>query len=98
MLAEVLLLVTVVVLPPVLGVAAAFLRKPWWWAAAFGVVVALVATIAPTPEAGQSRVALGDVPFLLIVVLWVIGLVWLANYLTRRFWLRRHEPRRAAAP
>jgi hypothetical protein len=38
----------------------------------------------------------GDLPFLLIVDLVVVGLVWLAYYLARRLWVRRREPRRAA--
>ncbi len=97
-LAELLLLITAVVLPPALGVAAALLRRAWWWAAALGVVIAMVAVIAPEPEAGESRVTPGDLPFLLAVALWVTGLVWLTNYLTLRFWVRRSEPRRAAAP
>ena len=85
-------------LPVLLGVAAALLRKAWWWAAALGVVIAMVAMIAPQPEAGESRVAAGDFPFLLIVTLWVVGLVWLSYYLALRFWVRRRDPRRSAAP
>jgi hypothetical protein len=96
-LAEVLLLITAVLLPPALGVAAALLRRAWWWAAMLGVVIAMVAVIAPEPEAGESRVTSGDLPFLLVVALWVISLVWLTNYLTVRFWVRRREPRSAAA-
>jgi hypothetical protein len=78
---EVFLLVAAVALPILLGVAAALLRKAWWWAAAVGVLIAMVAMIAPQPEAGESRVAVGDLPFLLIVDIWVIGLVWLTYYL-----------------
>jgi hypothetical protein len=62
--AEVLLLITAVVLPPALGVAAALLRRVWWWAAALGVLIAMVAVIAPEPEAGQSCVTPGDLPLL----------------------------------
>ncbi len=40
--------------------------------------------IAPQPEAGESRVAVADLPFLLIVALWVVGLVWLTYYLALR--------------
>ena len=82
--AEVFLLVAIVPLPLLLGVAAALLKKPWWWAAALGVVIAMVVMIAPQPEAGESRVATGDIPFLLIVDVWVVGVVWLTNYLARR--------------
>jgi type VI protein secretion system component VasK len=96
--AEVFLLVTTVVMPPVLGVAGALLRKPWWWAAVLGVVIAMIAVIAPEPEAGESRLTSGDLPFLLMVALWVTGLVWLANFLAIRFWVRRRQPRAAARP
>jgi hypothetical protein len=96
--AEVFLLVAAVALPLLLGLTAALLRKPWWWAACLGVVIVMVAMIAPQPEPGESRVAVGDLPFLLVVALLVVGLVWLAYYLARRLWVRRREPRRAAAP
>ena len=96
--AEVFLMVTAVILPPVLGVVAALLRKPWWWAAALGVVIAMIAAIAPQPEAGQARLTSGDVPFLLGMAVWVTGLTWLSHYLTDRLWVkRRPEPRRATA-
>ncbi|HET6654440.1 MAG TPA: hypothetical protein VFH10_17515 [Nocardioides sp.] len=85
-LAEVLLLLALVVLPVVLGAWAALARRPWWWAAAASVVTALVAAIAPTPEAGESRVAAGDLVFLLVVALWVAGLAWLGFFLCRRLW------------
>jgi protein-S-isoprenylcysteine O-methyltransferase Ste14 len=98
-LAEVLLLVTALVVPPVLGVVAARLQRAWWWAAALAVVLALIVMIAPQPEAGESRISAGDLPFVLLVALWVTGLVWLSNYLARRFWVRRQaKPRRAAEP
>jgi type VI protein secretion system component VasK len=96
--AEIFLLITTVVIPPTLGIAAAILRKPWWWAAALGVVIAMIAVVAPTPEAGESRLTSGDLPFLLMVALWVTGLVWLANYLAIRFWVRRRPPEAAARP
>jgi predicted cobalt transporter CbtA len=94
--AEIFLLITTVVMPPALGIAAAILRKPWWWAAALGVVIAMIAVIAPEPEAGESRLTSGDLPFLLVVALWVTGLVWLANYLAIRLWVRRRPPEAAA--
>jgi hypothetical protein len=40
-----------------------------------GVVMAMIAVIAPEPEAGESRLTSGDLPFLLMVALWVTGLV-----------------------
>jgi type VI protein secretion system component VasK len=97
-LAEVFFLVTAVIVPPSLGVVAALLRKPWWWAAVLGVVIAMVAAIAPQPEVGQSRVTSGDIPFLLGVAVFVTGLTWLSHHLTDRLWVkRRPEPRRATA-
>jgi hypothetical protein len=96
--AEVFLLVAAVILPLLLGVVAALLRKPWLWAAALGVVMAMIAAIAPQPEAGQARVTLGDTPFLLGVAFWATGLIRLSHYLMDRLWVkRRREPRRAAA-
>lgn len=82
--AELGLLLTAVVLPLILGMVAALLKKPLWWAAVAAVVVAMVAAIAPTPEPGESRVVAGDMPFLLIVVAVVAGLVWLGWFSTRR--------------
>jgi hypothetical protein len=95
--AEVFLLVAAVALPILLGLAAALLRRAWWWAAALGVVIAMVAMIAPRPEAGESRIAAGDLPFLLVVGLWVVGLVGLTYYLAVRLWVRRRDPRRPAS-
>ena len=90
-LAELFLLLSVVVVPPVLGVVAALMRKPWWWAAAGAVVVALIAAVAPVPEAGEPRVAMGDLVFLLVVAAWVAGLAWVGFVLARRFWVNRHR-------
>ncbi len=95
-LAEVMLALALLALPPLLGVGVALLRKPWWWAAAAAVVVVLVSAIAPEPEPGQSRLAAGDLGFLLVVALWVAGLAWLGCFLTRRFWLR--DGRSTATP
>lgn len=95
-LAEASLLLALVVLPPALGVAAALRRKPWWWAGLAAVVVAMVAAVAPQPEAGEPRVAAADLVFLLVVGLWVAGLAWLGFHLARRFWMRRRE--QAEAP
>jgi lysylphosphatidylglycerol synthetase-like protein (DUF2156 family) len=82
--AELGLLIAALVLPLILGVVAARMKRPWWWAAIVAVVVAMVAAIAPTPEPGEARVVVGDVPFLLIVAAVASGLVWLAFFLTRR--------------
>lgn len=87
--AEFLLLLAVVVMPLLLGAAAALARKPWWWAAAAAVLLMLVAAIAPTPEAGEPRVVLGDLGFLVVVALLVTGLTWLGNLAARRFWTNR---------
>ena len=62
-LAELFLLLTLLPLPIVLGIFAAYFQKPWWWAALAAVVLVMIATIAPTPEAGQPRVAAGDLVF-----------------------------------
>ena len=94
-LAELFLLLTLLPLPIVLGIFAAYLQKPWWWAAVAAVVLVMIATIAPTPEAGQPRVAAGDLVFLLVVALWVAAVAWAAWYLARRLLASRQG--RAAA-
>nr|WP_294692844.1 hypothetical protein [uncultured Friedmanniella sp.] len=86
--AEWLLLLAVVFLPLVLGAAAALARKPWWWAAVVAVVLAMAAMIAPEPEAGQARLAWGDVAFVLVISVFVTVLVWLSNFVVRKFWVR----------
>ena len=83
--AEVLLLVAVIAVPLVLGAVCERLGRPWWWGALLAIVVFLVAAIAPAPEEGESRVAAGDLVFLLIVALFVAGLTWLGAWLVRRF-------------
>ena len=45
----------------------------------------LVAAIASEREEGESRLAAGDLVFLLIVALIVAGLAWLGARLTDRF-------------
>ncbi len=87
--AELFLLLAVVVLPQLLGGAVALLRKPWWWAAIAAIVVAMTAAIAPTPEAGESRLVAGDLVFLLVVALWVTGLAWIGFILARKAWVDR---------
>lgn len=44
----------------------------------------LVAALAPPPEEGESRVALGDLGFLIIVAIIVALLVWIGSWLTGR--------------
>jgi hypothetical protein len=83
--AEVILVIAVFVLPVALGAAAVALHRPWWWGALLAVVVFLVAAIAPEPEEGESRVAVGDLVFLAIVAVVVAALAWLGAWLMRRF-------------
>ena len=85
--AEALLLVAVVAVPLLVGAACVLLGRSWWWGALAAIAVFLIAAIAPAPEEGESRVALGDVGFLLIVAVLVAGLTWLGAWLMRR--LRR---------
>lgn len=82
--AEVLLLVVVIALPLLLGAGATMVRRPWWWAAVVAVVVALAAMVAPEPEAGEARLAAGDLPFVAIVCAVVVALVWLGGRLASR--------------
>ena len=88
--AEVLLVLAAFVLPMALGALAVYLARPWWWGALAAIALFWIAAIAPAPEEGESRIAAGDVVFLLIVSLIVAGLAWLGAWAGRR-WL----PRRA---
>ena len=83
-LAETVLLVIVIALPLLLGAAAAMIRRPWWWAAVLALILALIAMIAPEPEPGESRLAVGDLPFVLAVCVVVVLLVLLGNLIGRR--------------
>jgi hypothetical protein len=86
--AEVGLALAVLLAPVLLGALAGYFAKPWWWAALAAIGLFLVAAIAPEPEAGESRVAAGDIAFLVVVAAMVAGLVWLGHWLSRR--LSRH--------
>ena len=70
--------------PLAIGAATAFLARPWWWGALLAIVVFLIAAIAPAPEEGESRVAAGDLVFLLIVALFVAALTWVGAWAVRR--------------
>jgi 4-hydroxybenzoate polyprenyltransferase len=83
--AEVFFVLAAFALPILAGAAARLLGRPWWWGAACAVLVMLVAAIAPAPEEGESRLAGGDLVFLLIVALIVAGLAWVGARLAGRF-------------
>lgn len=82
--AEVALLVAMIALPVLIGALAAYLAKPWWWGAVVAIVVFLIAAIAPAPEEGESRIAGGDIAFLVVVVLIVAALTWVGAWAVRR--------------
>ena len=82
--AEVGLLIAVIALPIMIGAVTAYLAKPWWWGAVVAVVVFLIAAIAPEPEEGESRVAGGDIAFLVVVALIVVALTWVGARAVRR--------------
>jgi hypothetical protein len=77
------------VAPLLVGGALGYLRKPWWWGAAAAVVVFLLLVIIPPPEQGESRVASGDIGFLLVASLIVVGIAWVGAFLGR--WLARRR-------
>ena len=82
--AEVGLLLAVVAAPILIGVGMSYLRRPWWWGAVAAICIFLVAALAPSPEESESRVALGDLGFLVIVAAIVALLVWIGSWLTGR--------------
>jgi hypothetical protein len=82
--AELILFIAVLAVPIVLGAATAYLLRPWWWAALLAIAVVFVAAIAPEPEEGESRLVAGDLVFLLVVALVVMGLTWLGAWAARR--------------
>lgn len=82
--AEIFLFIAVLALPIVAGGVAVYLGRPWWWGAIVAVAVVLVAAIAPEPEEGESRVAAGDIVFLLAIAAIAIGLAWIGGKLARR--------------
>jgi len=87
--AEVLLLLAIIVVPLILGAALAAQGKPWVWAAALAAFLVVLATLVPSPEEGEARLAAGDIPFLVVVCLIAAGLAWLGAFLGRRFLARR---------
>jgi hypothetical protein len=86
--AELVLLVTILPLPLLLGVYAGASRRPWWWAGVASVVAFLLAAIVPAPEAGEPRVAVGDIGFLVAVSAFIVGMsvlgAWVGRRVTRR--------------
>jgi hypothetical protein len=72
-------------LPIIAGAIARLARRQWWWGAVLAIVVILVAAIAPEPQEGESRLAAGDLVFLLVVAAIAAGLAWLGAWLAGRF-------------
>jgi hypothetical protein len=82
--AELILFIAVLAVPILLGAATAYLSRPWRWGAVLAIAVVFVAAIAPEPEEGESRLVAGDLVFLLVVALVVMGLTWLGAWAARR--------------
>ena len=40
--------------------------------------------VAPEPEAGEPRLAAGDIGFVVVVLAFVVALVWVGNFVARR--------------
>ena len=87
--AEVLLVLAVLGAPLALGAGAGATGRPWWWAAVAAVVLFVAAAVLPAPEEGEPRVAAGDIGFLAVVALVVVGLTWLSALAGRRLTARR---------
>jgi apolipoprotein N-acyltransferase len=86
---DAIFLVGLVGVPLLVGGVLGYLRRPWWWAAVAAVVVFLLLVIIPPPEEGESRVASGDIAFLLVAALIVAGIAWVGAFLGRRLARRR---------
>jgi peptidoglycan/LPS O-acetylase OafA/YrhL len=84
---DAIFLLGLVVVPLLVGGVLDYLRRPWWWAAVAAVVVFLLLVIIPPPEEGESRVATGDIVFLLVASLIVAGVAWVGAFPGR--WLAR---------
>ncbi len=83
--AEILLLLSIVAAPLAAGALATLLSRPWWWGAILSIAVFLLAALVPEPEEGESRLVAGDLIFLLVVALVIVGLAWLGAWATRRW-------------
>jgi hypothetical protein len=86
---DALFLLALVGVPLLVGAVLGYLRRPWWWAAAVAVLVFLLFVVIPAPEEGESRVAAGDILFLLVASLIVAALTWVGAYLGR--WVARRR-------
>lgn len=75
--AEIALAVAVLASPILIGAVLAYAGRPWWWGAIVSIALFVVAAVAPEPEEGESRLALGDLGFLAVVALFVAALTWL---------------------
>jgi hypothetical protein len=78
---DAILLLGLVGVPLLVGAVLGYLGRPWWWAAAAAIVVFLLSVIVPAPEEGESRVASGDIVFLLVASLIVAALAWVGALL-----------------
>jgi apolipoprotein N-acyltransferase len=86
---DAIFLLGLLAVPLLVGGVLGYLGRPWWWAAVAAVVVFLLLVIIPPPEEGESRVAIGDIGFLLVASLVVAGVAWVGAFLGRRLARRR---------
>jgi hypothetical protein len=86
---DALFLLGLVGVPLLVGAVLGYVRRPWWWAAAAAVVVFLLFVVIPAPEKGESRIAAGDILFLLVASLIVAALAWVGAYVGRVLAQRR---------